>query len=80
MDFSLSSDQTEMFNLAKKFALNEMIPKAAEFDEKEEFPTQIIKKAWELGFMNTCIPAEFGSREDLLEAAQQNFDHTMHNV
>lgn len=60
MDFSLSSEQTEMFNLAKKFAVNEMIPKAAELDAKEEFPTEIIQKAWELGFMNTCIPEEFG--------------------
>lgn len=60
MDFSLSSEQTEMFNLAKKFAINEMIPKAHELDEKEEFPHKIIEKAWELGFMNTCIPEKFG--------------------
>lgn len=60
MDFSRTSEQEEMFTLAKKFAVNEMIPKAAEFDEKEEFPQEIIKKAWELGFMNTCIPESFG--------------------
>lgn len=60
MDFNLSSEQKEMFELAKKFAQNEMIPIAAKLDENEEFPLAIIKKAWELGFMNTCIPEEFG--------------------
>lgn len=60
MNFSLSSLQKEMFELAKKFAENEMIPQAAMFDEKEEFPHAIMQKAWELGFMNTCIPEQFG--------------------
>ncbi len=60
MDFSLSPEQKEMYELARKFAKNEMIPYAAEYDEKGIFCEQQIKKAWELGFTNTCIPTQFG--------------------
>ena len=60
MDFSLSTEQREIRELAMKFARNEMIPHAQEFDEKGIFPTDIFKKAWELGLINTCIPAEYG--------------------
>ncbi len=60
MDFSLTPEQQEMYDIAKKFAHNEMIPKAAEYDHSGTFPTEIIQKAWELGFVNTCIPTEYG--------------------
>ena len=60
MDFSLSSDQKEMFDIARKFAVSEMIPVSQKFDEDSTFPKEIIKKAWELGFTNTCIPTEYG--------------------
>lgn len=60
MNFNLTSEQQEIFELTKKFAINEMIPRANELDEKGIFPQDIMKKAWELGFLNTCIPAEFG--------------------
>lgn len=60
MDFSLTPEQREIRELALKFARNEMIPVAQEMDEHGTFPTDIFKKAWELGFINTCIPAEYG--------------------
>ena len=60
MDFALTSEQREIRELALKFARNEMIPLAQEYDEKGTFPTEIFKKAWELGLMNVCIPAEYG--------------------
>ncbi|MBD66877.1 MAG: acyl-CoA dehydrogenase [Halobacteriovoraceae bacterium] len=60
MNFNLKNDQQEMFDLALKFAKNEMIPVAREHDEKETFPKAIIEKAWELGFVNTCLPTEVG--------------------
>jgi acyl-CoA dehydrogenase len=60
MDFSLSTEQREIRELAMKFAKNEMIPHAQEFDEKGIFPTDIFKKAWDLGLINTCIPVEYG--------------------
>ncbi len=60
MDFSLSTEQREIQELALKFARNEIIPHAQDYDEKGKFPEEIFKKAWELGLVNTCIPAEYG--------------------
>ncbi len=60
MDFSLTTEQREIRELALKFARNEMIPHAQEYDEQGKFPADIFKQAWELGLINTCIPAEYG--------------------
>jgi acyl-CoA dehydrogenase len=60
MDFSLTSEQIEIRDLALKFAKNEMIPFAQEHDEHGKFPMATFHKAWELGLINTCIPAEYG--------------------
>lgn len=60
MDFSLTPEQIEIRDLAMKFAKNEMMPKAHEFDDKAEMPLAILEKAWSLGLVNTCIPTEYG--------------------
>lgn len=60
MDFNLSAEQLEIRELAMKFARQEMMPKAQEYDEKATMPLDILKKAWELGLVNTCIPTEYG--------------------
>ena len=60
MNFELSPEQLEIREMAMKFAKNEMMPKAQEYDEKAQMPMDILKKAWELGLVNTCIPAEYG--------------------
>ncbi|MEO5971585.1 MAG: acyl-CoA dehydrogenase family protein, partial [Bdellovibrionia bacterium] len=60
MDFSLSDDQNQLQELARKFAKEEIIPKAAHHDKSGEFPKDISKKAWELGLMNTHVPQEYG--------------------
>ena len=60
MDFAKSSEQQEIQELAMKFARNEMMPKAAHFDELATMPLEILKKAWVLGLVNTCIPIEYG--------------------
>ncbi|OFZ19287.1 MAG: acyl-CoA dehydrogenase [Bdellovibrionales bacterium GWB1_55_8] len=60
MDFSLSDDQKQLQELARKFAKEEIIPKAAHHDETGEYPHEIVKKAWELGLINTHVPQEYG--------------------
>lgn len=60
ISFQNSVEQNEIFNTAMKFARNEMIPKASYYDERCELPIHILKNAWELGLVNTCIPEEFG--------------------
>lgn len=59
IDFSLSDDQVQLQNLARKFAKEEIIPKAAQHDETGDYPHEIVKKAWELGLLNTHVPAEY---------------------
>ncbi len=63
MDFSLSPEQNEIRELALKFARNEMLPRAQEYDEAGTFPREIFQKAWELGLINTCIPSAFGGSD-----------------
>ncbi len=63
MDFSLSPEQHEIRDLALKFARNEMIPRAQEYDEAGTFPKEVFQKAWELGLINTCIPAAYGGSD-----------------
>lgn len=60
MEFELSTEQKEIQELALKFARNEMFPVSQQYDEEGKFPKDIFKKAWELGLINTCIPAEYG--------------------
>jgi len=60
IDFSLTEEQQALQELARKFAREEMAPKAAHHDETGEFPAEIARKAWELGLMNTHVPPEYG--------------------
>lgn len=45
MDFSLSEEQIELKKWAHEFADKEIRPVAAEYDETEEFPWPVLKKA-----------------------------------
>jgi acyl-CoA dehydrogenase len=60
MDFAITTEQKEIQELSLKFARNEMIPLSQQYDEEGKFPADVFKKAWELGLVNTCIPAEYG--------------------
>ncbi len=60
LNFEYSSQQKEIREMAMKFAKNEMMPHASEYDVKAEMPMPILQKAWELGLVNTCIPVEYG--------------------
>jgi len=60
IDFTLSDDQKQLQELARKFAKEEIIPKAIHHDETGEYPREIIKKAWGLGLINTHIPEDCG--------------------
>jgi acyl-CoA dehydrogenase len=60
IDFSLTEEQVQLQELARKFAKEEIIPKAATHDQTGEFPREIVRKAWEIGLMNTHVPVEYG--------------------
>lgn len=55
MDFSLNEDQIELQKWAHEFAEKEIRPVAAEYDESEEFPWEVVKKAAEAGLYSMDI-------------------------
>ncbi|NXY38914.1 ACADM protein, partial [Pomatorhinus ruficollis] len=58
----LTDEQKEFQATARKFALEEIIPVAAQYDRTGEYPVPLIKRAWELGLMNSHIPESCGDR------------------
>ena len=58
--FSLSDDLLEMQARARKFAQEEILPIAAEYDRKGEVPPGIAEKAKAAGLLNVTIPKEYG--------------------
>ena len=60
MDFALTEDQKALQQKARNFAINEVLPVARKYDESEEFPIPVIKKAWEQGLLNLGIPKQYG--------------------
>ena len=60
INFELSDEQKQLQEVARKFAKEDMIPNAEHHDRTGEFPYEVTKKAWEMGLMNTHIPAEYG--------------------
>ncbi|NNL86100.1 MAG: acyl-CoA dehydrogenase family protein, partial [Myxococcales bacterium] len=60
MDFQLSDEQLALRDTAHRFAAEEIVPVAAEYDQKEEFPRDLIEKAWHLGLMSLVIPESYG--------------------
>ncbi|CAK8673644.1 unnamed protein product [Clavelina lepadiformis] len=60
ISFELTQDQLNFQESARRFCREEIMPVAAELDRTGEYPTEIVKKAWELGFVNLDIPEEYG--------------------
>ena len=60
MDYFLTTDQKSIKDLARKIAIEKVLPVRAELDEKEEFPWEIIKVCAEAGLMGISIEEEYG--------------------
>lgn len=60
IDFSLTEEQQALQAMAREFALKEMRPNAARYDRGDEFPEEIMRKAFEAGFLTCNIPEEYG--------------------
>ncbi len=60
VDFTLTDEQKSMREMAHEFAEKEIRPVAWEYDKEGTWPQEIIEKAWELGLMNSHLPAEYG--------------------
>jgi len=60
LDFSLSEEHSILKESVHRFCSRELIPRARELDEKEEFPWDILKKAAGLGFVGSYLPEAYG--------------------
>src|ERR671937_941281 len=60
ISFALTEEQRALRELAHEFAVNEIRPKAAEYDEHQTHPADVVAKAHEIGLMNPHIPEELG--------------------
>lgn len=70
MDFQMTKEQKDIRQAARDFAEKEMRDIAQEYDQKEEFPKELWKKACELGFVGVYLNEAYeGPGLGYLEAA-----------
>ncbi|HHX8298636.1 TPA: acyl-CoA dehydrogenase family protein [Vibrio diabolicus] len=60
MDFELNEDQRAFVDTAQQFADERLAPMAAEWDEKQIFPKDVLREAGELGFLSLYTPEAQG--------------------
>jgi len=60
LSFDLTPEQQQLKKTARDFAVQEIIPVAGRYDEAEEFPYDVMKKAWEVGLLNPEVEPEHG--------------------
>ena len=58
--FQLNEEQEMLVRMTRDFVADNIIPVAAEYDEKAIFPEAIFHKARALGIVNMLIPEEYG--------------------
>jgi acyl-CoA dehydrogenase len=69
LDFSLTPEQEALRQKARRFALTEVLPVAAYYDEIDATPLPVIRKAYDAGIINLDIPKQYGGQGlGLLEA------------
>ncbi|HHF3229147.1 TPA: acyl-CoA dehydrogenase family protein [Vibrio diabolicus] len=60
MDFELNEDQRAFADTAQQFSDERLAPMAAEWDEKQIFPKDVLREAGELGFLSLYTPEAQG--------------------
>jgi acyl-CoA dehydrogenase len=60
ISFALTEEQRALRELAHEFAEKEIRPKAAEYDDHQTHPADVVAKAHEVGLMNPHVPEELG--------------------
>ena len=60
MDFTFTEEQKQLRKTVREFALGEIAPHVMEWDEVSHFPTELLPKLGEMGFMGVIFPEEYG--------------------
>jgi alkylation response protein AidB-like acyl-CoA dehydrogenase len=58
--FELNDEQRSLRDTIREFAESEITPHAAEWDQQERFPIEVVRKLGELGAMGVAFPEEYG--------------------
>ena len=60
--YELTEEQTRLRDMLREFADQEIAPRAARYDEANEFPWDNVKKMRELGLFGMIFPEEYGGQ------------------
>ena len=60
MEFSLTDEQQHLRRTVREFAEAEIAPHVMEWDEASQFPSEIIPKLAEMGFLGVIFPEKYG--------------------
>ncbi len=60
LDFSLTDEQKQLQQLARRFAREQVAPRAAEYDQNEQVPWELVEQLYEIGLLNISVPEEAG--------------------
>ncbi|MFB6127004.1 MAG: acyl-CoA dehydrogenase [Halolamina sp.] len=60
MDFTLSAEQRQIRDMVAEFVDEEVVPRADDIDETDEFPADLVDRMAELGLMGMPFPEEYG--------------------
>ncbi len=60
MDFSLTEEQQQLRRTVRDFAEGEIAPHVMEWDEASQFPSELIPKLAEMGFLGVLFPEKYG--------------------
>jgi acyl-CoA dehydrogenase len=62
LNFRLTQDQLDLQQKARAFALKEVLPVAWYYDERDELPLTVLRKAFDAGMIGSDIPKEYGGQ------------------
>ena len=68
MDFSLSQEQTAIFDMARSYTNEKIAPNALEWEEREHMPRDVLEELAELGMASIYVGEEYGSDLSRLDA------------
>ena len=60
MDFGLNAEQKMIKESVRKFAAEQIIPHARDWDHAGKFPRELLYKMGELGYLGVPVPEEYG--------------------
>jgi alkylation response protein AidB-like acyl-CoA dehydrogenase len=60
VEFSFTDEQQQLRRTVREFAEGEIAPHIMEWDEKSQFPSELIPKLAEMGFLGVVFPERYG--------------------